>query len=151
MNKKGFTLIEIAISVSLLSLVMVFMIKLVSIIRTDEDSISLETDLILAKTIISRTINDDIKSSNGIKNVSCTDTKCTINLNNDTTKTIEIKNEGTTLEYKNTTTNKLELTRKLPNNYTFSLNKSETTYLTIIEIEVVSHPEYNIEIVDKKS
>ena len=38
-NKNGFTLIEIAISVTLLSVVMVFMIRFLSVIRKDEDGI----------------------------------------------------------------------------------------------------------------
>ncbi len=150
-NKKGFTLVEIAISVSLLSLVMVFMIKFVSIIRTDEDSISLETDMLLTKSIVSKTINEDIKDESGITSISCANNKCTISLKSGKNKTLEITDEGTTLLYKDITNNKIEFTRKLPNNYVFSLNKEETNYLYIIEINIDSHPEYNVEIVDKKS
>ena len=40
-NKNGFTLVEITISVTLLSAVMVFLLGFVSEVRKDEDSITL--------------------------------------------------------------------------------------------------------------
>ena len=151
MNKKGFTLVEIAISVTLLSLVMVFMIKFISIIRTDEDSISFEMDLILNKSIISRSINEDIRESSGIGSLSCTTLKCSIGLKDGSNRELEVINEGTTLVYKNTTKNEILLSRKSPNDLVFVLSKSETSYLFLLNISVDLHPEYNIEIIDKKS
>lgn len=151
-NKKGFTLIEVAISVTLLSVVMVFMIKFVSIIKSDEDLIDIETDLILNKTIISRTIHEDIILANGIASLNClTNTKCTIELNNGESRNLEIIMDGTTLVYKNTSNDEILLSKKNPNDYKFSLNKNETAYLYLLNIGVDSHPEYNIEIVNKKS
>lgn len=150
-KKNGFTLVEIAISVTLLSVVMVFMIKFIAILRTDEDSIGLETDLILNKTIISRTIHEDIIGSNGISSLSCTNLKCTFSLKDGSSRSAEVINEGTTLVYKNITKNEILLSRKLPNNLVFVLSGSETTYLYMINIAVDSHTEHNIEIVNKKS
>lgn len=149
-SKNGFTLVEIAISVTLLSLVMVFMIKFISIIRMDEESIGLETDLTLNEAIISRTIHEDIIDSKGINTLSCTNLKCTIGLKNGENRTLEVINEGTTLVYKNTTKNEILLSRKNPNNFVFVLVGNETSYLYMIDIKVDLHPEYNIEIVNKK-
>lgn len=149
-NKKGFTLVEVAISVSLLSFVMVFMLKFVSEIRKDEDSISLNTDMLLNKAIISKTINEDVNEE-GISTLTCSNIKCTINLKNNKTKTIEITDDGTKLTYKNITDDEIELVRVLPNEYVYNIKKTETSNLYLIEIEIDSHPEYNIEIVNKKS
>lgn len=151
MNKKGFTLVEISISVTLLSLVMVFMFKLISIIKTDENSISLETDLLMTKTILSKSINEDIKTSRGIKSLTCTSSLCNIVLNDNNSRTLQVTNDGLVLVYKDTTNNKILITRDLPNDYVFNLSNIETDYLYDILIEIVSHPEYNIEIIDKKS
>ena len=45
----------------------------------------------------------------------------------------------------------IELSKKLPNDYVFNIKKTENTNLYLITIEVDSHEEYNIEIVNKKS
>jgi len=149
-NKNGFTLVEITISVTLLSAVMVFLLGFVSEVRKDEDSITLRTEMLLNKNIIAKTINQDIRGSGGIKSQTCSNTKCTITLNNNITKTIEITNEGTLLTYKNTTTDKIELTRKLPDNYIYNIKSTENTAIYLITIEVDSYPEYNIDIVNNK-
>ncbi len=150
MNKKGFTLVEVTISVALLSLVMVFMLRFISDIRRNEDSISMTTDLLLNKTIIARSLNEDIKKSEGISSSICTSSKCTLVLGNDKTKTIEISGEGRIVTYKNETDGKVDLTRRLPEGYTYSLSKIENDLVTVIKISVSSNPEYNIEIVDDK-
>ena len=150
-NKKGFTLIELSISVTLLSLVMVFMFKFISEIRKDEDTVGLQTEMLLIKSIISKTINTDVKNSGGISSLSCTSAKCTIDLKDNTTKIIEITNGGTILKYTDTTKNEILLTRKLPSNYAFYLNKKETNQVFILEISIPSNKEYNIEIVNNKS
>lgn len=149
-NKKGFTLVEVAISVSLLSFVMVFLLRFISEIRKDEDTISLNTEMLLNKAVISKTINEDINET-GISSLTCSNTKCTIALKNNKTKTIEITNDGSKLTYKNITDDEIELTKILPNEYVYNIKKTENANLYLIEIEIDSHPEYNIEIVNKKS
>lgn len=149
-NKKGFTLVEVAISVSLLSFVMVFLLRFVSEIRKDEDTISLNTEMLLNKAIISKTINESVNNT-GISSLTCSNIKCTIILKDNKTKTIEITDDGTKLTYKNVTDDEIELTRKLPNEYVYNIRKTENASLYLIEIEIDSHPEYNIEIVNKKS
>lgn len=149
-NKKGFTLVEVAISVSLLSFVMVFLLRFITEIRKDEDTISLNTEMLLNKAIISKTINEDINKV-GINSLTCSNTKCTITLKNNKTKTIEITDDGNKITYKNVTDDEIELSKKLPNDYVFNIKKTENTNLYLITIEVDSHEEYNIEIVNKKS
>ena len=151
-NKKGFTLIELSISIALLSVIMIFMLKLITIIREEEDSINIKTTMLLNKTIISKALHEDIEASLGIKTLSCdSSSTCTISFNNGKTKTLELNNEKNKITYKNNTDNKIEFTKKLPENYNFNLNKIENDYLYTLEINIVSHPEYNIEINYKKS
>lgn len=150
LNKKGFTLLEVTISIALLSIVMVFMFRLLNIVRRDEDSVSLITELLLNKSILAKNLNESIKKSEGISSLDCTTTKCTINLNDGTTKVLELTNNNTVVELTDTTNSKKEVVRKLPNNYTYQLKSLENDYLTIITLSVNSHEEYNVEIVDKK-
>lgn len=150
MNKKGFTLVEVTISVALLSLVMVFMLRFISEIRRDEDTISLNTDLLLNKTILSKSLNKDVSDSLGFSSTTCSSKLCTFNFNNGKKKTLEVSHEGSVITYKNITDDRVELSRKLPDGYVFSLEKKDNSLVTIIEINVSSIPEYNIEIVDDK-
>lgn len=150
MNKKGFTLVEVTISVALLSLIMVFMLKFISEIRRDEDDISISTDLLLNKAVISKTLNEDVKNSGGISSVTCNNSLCTFIFNNSKTKTLEVSGGGSIIMYKNVTDNKVEFSRKVPTGYTFTLNKAENSLVITIYVNVSSHPEYNVEIVYDK-
>lgn len=151
MNKKGFTLVEVSISVALLSLVMVFMLRFLSDIRKDEDAIGFRTEMLLNKSIISKNINEDIRSAGGISTLSCTSNKCTFLLKDNTSRELEIINEGSVLSYKNTTTEKIDFTRKLPNGYVFNFSKMENPQVFVLDIIMDSEQEYNVQIVSEKS
>ncbi len=146
-NKNGFTLIEISISVTLLSVVMVFMFKFLDIIRKDEVGMSDKTDMLINKTLISKTINEDIRASLGINNIECIDNSCTLVLNNDESKVIELSKDKRTLTYKNITTDEVILRRKTSDGYIYNLSLKQNDSLKLIEIGIDSHEEYNVEIV----
>lgn len=150
LNKKGFTLLEITISVALLSLVMVFMFKLLNTVRKDENVISQTTELLLNKSILSKNLNESIKKSEGITSSECTETTCTFNMKDGTTKELKLTNNKTVVELTDTTNNLKEVVRKLPNDYTYKIRRVDNEFLTLITLIVVSHEEYNVEIVDNK-
>ena len=146
-NKKGFTLLEVTISVGLLSLVMVFMFRLLSAVRRDEDDISLKTDLILNKTLVSKEINEVVRSSGGILSFNCSSNVCDFNLNDGTRKRLELKNDGKMYSFSDTNGTIIS-TRKLPEGFSYSLRHTKNNNLSIITLVVNSYEEYNIDIVD---
>ena len=149
-HKKGFTLLEVTISIALLSFVMVFMFRLLNMVRKDENAISLTTELLLNKSILSKNLNESIKKSKGISSSTCTETLCTFNMNDGTTKDLKLTNNNTVIELIDTTNNQKEVVRELPNDFNYKIRRVDNEYLTLITIIVNSHEEYNVEIVDKK-
>ena len=66
MNKKGFTIIELIISVSILTIVMVFALNLLVVLKEQETSLDTDTDMILNQAFVSKKINGDI-IKNGVE------------------------------------------------------------------------------------
>ena len=151
MNKKGFTLVELSVSVTLLSLVMVFMLRFLNEIRKDEDAIGFKTEMSLHKTIISKNINEDIKKSGGISSLECANKKCVITLNDESIRELELKKDNSIVSYKDVTNDVLLFTRQLPEGQTFNLGLLNNEKVYVITILVELHPEYNIDIVNEKS
>lgn len=164
MDKKGFTLIEISISVALLSVVLLFVINLLTVIRRNEDEIGIDTKLEINKAIISKTINEDILENEGIKEITCeSELSCDIVLNKDDAlrkiyiaPVTETNSDGdritiTVLHYeeKDTSgnTTKVLFTRKSLEGYYYKLSLEEKTLVNILTVVVEDHPAYNIEIV----
>ncbi len=150
-NKNGFTLIEIAISVTLLSVVMVFMIRFLSVIRKDEDGINTKTNMLINKTLVSKLINEDIRKNEGINNVTCTDNTCTLTLTNEETRTLTLSEDKKKITYTDTTDNQILMSRKIEEDYTYNLELTNNDNLKLLKLKVPSHEEYNIEIVYYKS
>ena len=67
-----------------------------------------------------------------------------------TTKELKLTNNKTVVELTDTTNNLKEVVRKLPNDYTYKIRRVDNEFLTLITLIVVSHEEYNVEIVDNK-
>lgn len=147
-NKKGFTLVEITISIALLSVVMVFMFNFLTMIRKDEDTIGETTEMLLNKSLIAKVINEDIKKSGGITSVSCTNIRCDITLKNGKQKAILINDTLNKITYQNITDNKIELTKELTGDLQYNLILNKTDNLTVIKIQVPLNEEYNVNIVD---
>lgn len=148
MNKKGFTLVEITISIALLSIVMVFMFNFLTIIKKDEDTINEATEMLLNKSLIAKEINKDIKESGGITSSSCTNIRCDITLKNGKQKAIKLDDTKKILTYENITDNKIELAKELKGDLEYNLILNKSDNLTVIKIQVPSNEEYNINIVD---
>ena len=123
MKKNGFTLIEITISITLLSVIMVFLFKYLNLVLKDE------TNILLDQNIISKIINEDI-NNNGIKDVNCSSNSCDITLLNEERRLIEI-NENL-INYKDTTNNITLLKRKTILNYNITLKNDITNLYQII-------------------
>ena len=121
MKKRGFTLIELVVSIVLVSIILITLIGSLLQLRNAYTVVHENSDVIVYTSSISRVINSDINDNNGIKFVSCeTDgRKCSLILGNDerrellitdndkilddTDLGIEHSNNKTTLKYLDTT------------------------------------------------
>ena len=94
LNNKGFTLIELIVSIGLLSIIMVFMINLFMEARNMFNDSRNITTFESHKRYIIKTLNEDL-SNYTIENVSQTDTKLELTFKEiSTTKTLEILKEN---------------------------------------------------------
>lgn len=98
MNKKGFTLVELTISLVLVALVLFSMMNLLVSIRDYDVEASDYNNNIVSKQMIVKAINNDI-IQNGLTSVgTSTNTRISLNVGG-TTKYIQIINSGKTLIY----------------------------------------------------
>lgn len=151
MNKKGFTIIELIISVSILTIVMVFALNLLVVLKEQETSLDTDTDMILNQAFVSKKINGDIIKNGGIKLLNCTTTKCDFTFNNDVKKTLTLTNNKKTIKYENK--ENVELTRTLPQSTYGNIKVLEffnytSGTLRIITINVEGYSDYKIELLD---
>ena len=129
-NKKGFTLIELAVSIVLVSIVLVALIGSLLQIRDAYSVVHENSDVIVYTSSISRVINSDINDNNGIKYVNCSQEgrKCSIILGNDERRELEIT-EDITDNVGDTETNILH-----------SNNKSTLKYLDTTKYDKTNNP-----------
>ena len=151
MNKKGFTIVELIISVSILSIVMVFALNLLVVLKEQETSLDTDTNMILNQAFVSKKINGDIVKNGGIKSLNCTTTKCDFTFNNEEKKTLTLTNNKKTIKYENE--EYVELTRTLPKSTYGNIEVEEFLNYTggtlrIITIDVVGYSDYKIELLD---
>ena len=62
MNKKGLTLVEIIVSIGLISIVMVFLFQIIMTIKKANDRQNEKTDVLITTTIITREVEKDLES-----------------------------------------------------------------------------------------
>ena len=151
MNKNGFTIVELIISVTILSIVMVFALNLLVVLKEKETSLDTDTDMVLNQAFVSKKINGDIVKNGGIKSLNCTTTKCDFTFNNDVKKTLTLTNNKKTIKYENE--ENVELTRTLPKSTYGNIEVEEFLNYTggtlrIITIDVVGYSDYKIELLD---
>ena len=95
MNKKGFTLIEILVSITLVSIVLVFMLNALVRLKGVYNESDKDTDIILAGALVSRVINNDFIDNNGIRKVECnknnSESSCNIELNNGEERSLKLR------------------------------------------------------------
>ena len=60
MKKNGFTLVELTISIALLSVVMIFLLNFLTLVKKEDIGIEETTNMEIDKSVISKTINSDI-------------------------------------------------------------------------------------------
>lgn len=147
MNKKGFTLIEICISVALLSVVMIFLLSFLSYIKTEDTGIEEDTSILLNKAIVSKTINGEFMSSGQIESVVCENNSCDITFILGRAYKIELVQN--VLTFKDTLNNKIILKREMPVEYNISYYDKATVH--IIALIDPYDNQNNIEIISRKS
>ncbi len=151
-KKNGFTLVEVSVSVALLSVIIIFVINFISLIRNNEDGVAADTALELDKQIISASINADVVDTGKVETVTCTENSCDINFQNGEKRNIKIEENGTKLIYTNKTTNKMIFTRRSEENNQYELELDNKAALYIIRVKQSDKRRYDIELIlEKKS
>lgn len=94
MNKKGFTLLEVIISVILVSILLTSMLETLVKIREAYSIVYENTDALIFSSSLSRIINNDLQENGGIRYINCNynGDVCDITLNNDQKRRVEIYN-----------------------------------------------------------
>lgn len=92
MNKKGFTLIEVIVSIILVSVVLTSMLASLVKLRNAYEDATKNTDALVFSSSLARIINNDFAQNGGIRYMDCTyyGDYCDITLNNDQKRKIEI-------------------------------------------------------------
>ncbi len=151
MNRNGFTIVELIISVAILTIVMVFALNLLVVLNEKEINLDVDTNMVLNQAFVSKKINGDIIKNGGIKLLNCTTTYCNFTFNNDVTKKMSLINNKKTIKYENE--DYVEFTRTLPEgSYGNIVVKEFLNYsmgtLRIITINLQDYPNYEIQILD---
>ena len=99
-DKRGFTLVELVLSVTLLSIVLIFMMTALVELKDKENENGADAKLLVNQAIISKTINSDIIVS-GLESISaCADMNCfNLTFSNGTTKTLKLMADNQTIFY----------------------------------------------------
>lgn len=99
MNKKGFTLIEVIVSVVLVSIVMVSLTATLVEIKKKSGTVASNTDAVIYSGIMARVLNSDVASHNGIKFIECepNGSKCGLVLGDNEKRTIQIIDDDRTI------------------------------------------------------
>lgn len=155
MDKKGFTLIELLISISLLSVVLIFMMNTLVKLRDTDIANGIETNLLVGQAIITKTISSDVLEKGGIGSYSGCNTNSNIinlNLKDGARRTIELNTVETpnlepytVLTYKSDIDTKAILIRKTPRNFYYDgFECKEVGNLTKIVIKIKNSDEESL-------
>ena len=148
MNKKGFTLVELVISIALLSVVMVFLLNFLKLISNEDDGVEKETLVQLDKMTVSKTINEDLHSDS-ISTLTCTSNVCTITTVGGKTKKLSL-NENLLL-YEDITSEKTKVILKRKLSVDYKMSSEEKTYIRLITLTDETNADNNITFISKKS
>ncbi len=156
MNKKGFTLIELAISLVLLSVVLIFLLNFYNQVRIGDNDSAIEAKLELNKSLISSNLNRDIFDCGGILAVTCSSNTCNITLNNNQERILELLepaengNSYKKLRYIDASNNEIIYTREAIDGYNFKIKYEELTTIYKITINQWNDKAYQIELISRK-
>ena len=92
MNKKGFTLIELIVSITLVSIILVSLLATLVKLKQTYEVIEEDSDIRIYSASISRHINNDIINNKGISSGTCNEegSKCELKFKNGEERTLEI-------------------------------------------------------------
>ena len=98
MKKNGFTLVELVVSIVLVSIVMVSLLTTLLKIRQTYQIVNENSDILVYSSSITRVINSDFTKNNGVRDVYCTPDgmRCEITLGNDDKRRLVLKRDETT-------------------------------------------------------
>ncbi len=148
MNKKGFTLVELVISIALLSVVMVFLLNFLELISNEDDGVEKETLVQLDKMTVSKTINEDLHSDS-ISTLTCTSNACTITTVGGKTKKLSLNDN--LLLYEDITSEKTIVILKRKLSVDYKISSEEKTYIRLITLTDETNADNNITFISKKS
>lgn len=148
MNKKGFTLVELVISIALLSVVMVFLLNFLELISNEDDGVEKETLVQLDRMTVSKTINEDLHSDS-ISTLTCTSNACTITTVGGKTKKLSLNDNLLLYEDITSAKTKVILKRKLSVDY--KISSEEKTYIRLITLTDETNADNTITFISKKS
>lgn len=103
LNKKGMTLLEIVISIALISVVMLFLFSLLNDIQYESKHSSYAKDFLVSRATIIKDVEEDILNNNitNVMQVSAGEGKVNFNFFRDDTSLMSIEVESKKITYKN--------------------------------------------------
>lgn len=141
MNKKGFTLIELIVSIILVSIVLVSMTGTLVKLKDTYSLVYEDADARIYGATISKIINDDLLTSNGIKTIDCSDdgkvNTCEILMGNNQKRTLEILRNETNNDLEKITSNGKEIGTKKYEKTTLRYSNSTTGDVKTILIKTI--------------
>lgn len=141
MNKKGFTLIELIVSIILVSIVLVSMTGTLVKLKDTYNLIYEDADARIYGATISKVINDDLLTNNGVKKVECSDDGkvniCDILMGNNKKRTLEILRNETDKDTEKITSNGKEIGTKKYEKTTLRYSDSTTGDVKTILIKTI--------------
>ena len=147
-KEKGFTLVELVISIALLSVVMVFLLNFLELISNEDDGVEKETLVQLDKMTVSKTINEDLHSDS-ISTLTCTSNVCTITTVGGKTKKLALNDN--LLLYEDITSEKTIVILKRKLSVDYKISSEEKTYIRLITLTDETNADNNITFISKKS
>ena len=141
MNKKGFTLIELIVSIILVSIVLISMTGTLIKLKDTYSLVNEDADARIFGATISKIVNDDLLKNNGIKTIECNeDTKvsiCEIYMGNNKKRTLEILRNETSNDIEKITFNGKEIGTKKYEKTTLRYSDSTTGNVKTILLKTI--------------
>lgn len=141
MNNKGFTLIELIVSIILVSIVLVSMTGTLVKLKDTYNIVNEDADARIYGATISKIINDDLLKNNGIKTIDCSEDEkvsiCEMVLGNNEKRTLELLKNETTNDTEDIITNGIKTGTKTYEKTTLRYSDSTTGNVKTILIKTL--------------
>ena len=146
-KKKGFTLIEVTVSIALLSVIILFVVNFINLLRKNEDGISVDSKLYLNRELTSEYLNNDAKENGAATNAYCEDNICYIYYANGEARSLSIDETKTKLEFRNIGTDRTIYSKKIEEGYEYALELEQRANYYVLKVLVDNYPKYTTEMV----